>query len=78
MAGALIWVPTLGLAAKILLIDFILVLTPSLGAEQALSLYHGWLGVPFFLASLAVAMAVIVGLPGKLVGRRLTSTVPFP
>lgn len=58
VAGSLLWAPALGSTAKILLITIILVLTPSLGAEQALSLYHGWLGVPFFLGSLALALAV--------------------
>lgn len=76
IAGAFLWVPALGLAAKILLITLILVLTPYLGAEQALSLYHGWLGVPFFLGSLAMAMAVIISFPKRLERRRLVGGPP--
>ncbi|MBI2853180.1 MAG: exosortase/archaeosortase family protein [Chloroflexi bacterium] len=53
---SLFWLPALGMAAKIILVSAVLALTPRLGQDAALALYHGWLGVAFFVAGLGVAV----------------------
>ncbi|MBI2957255.1 MAG: hypothetical protein HYY32_00280, partial [Chloroflexi bacterium] len=56
--ASLVWAPALGLLAKTLLVSTVLFLTPRVGQETALVLYHRWLGIPFYLASLALAAAI--------------------
>ncbi|MDP2953644.1 MAG: exosortase/archaeosortase family protein [Chloroflexota bacterium] len=63
LGGALLWAPALALAAKIALVSTILVLTPVVGQDVALRLYHGWVGITFFLGSLGAALIVINGMP---------------
>jgi len=61
---SLLWVPVLGLLAKTLLVSTVLVLTPRLGQDAALVMYHRWLGIPFYLAGLGLVGA-LVSLGGK-------------
>ncbi|MBI2836668.1 MAG: exosortase/archaeosortase family protein [Chloroflexi bacterium] len=53
---ALLWVPAVGMVTKVALVSTVLVLTPRLGQDAALSLYHGWLGVLFFVGGLGIAL----------------------
>ncbi len=61
LVATLFWVPVLGLGSKIALVSIVLAATPSLGVATALSFYHGWLGVLFFLVSLGIALLIACG-----------------
>lgn len=57
--AALLWLPALGLTTKIILVSIVITLTPRLGQDTALLLYHRWLGIPFYLASLGIASLLV-------------------
>ena len=66
MGAAFLWVPAVGLATKILLISITLIVSPHLGMDTSLILYHWWLGVPFFIVALGVALKILSGTPERL------------
>lgn len=76
LAAGLLWLPAVGMAAKIALVSAILVLTPWLGQDTALMLYHRWLGLAFYLGGLGVALLIITLVKVPFRNPPLLNTLP--